>query len=433
MRNVDMDAAARASFLKITPRKWRLIRLFEDFLKTMLPLLPSPRTLNDPESPPQSVLVVEYWNLGDLAILVPFLENLRKALPTARVTLLVNSGLAKLLDGQGLVDEFIPIRVPWAQHFSRWKKYNLFSGLWTSFARTLLAVRKRQFDWAFSGRMDVRDNFLLWLSGATRRIGYGFAGGAFLLTDSVLPELSFPHRTNIWLHLLEGLGHTVDCSLGSLHLTEVEANSANEFLRERGVPEDALLIGVHSGARIATRRWGDDRFAEVTRKLLETTNAHILWFSESPHPEEYPHVECCHLVNVEFRRFLALLARCKLLVCNDSGPMHIANLLGVPVVAVFGPQRPEWFGPRGAQDRVVIRPEFWCRPCFDYCMFDEPYCLRSIPPKSVTDSALEAITVIRGTTGGSKKLVEITCGSMSNRQGNIGWSSNDSSEISSSE
>jgi len=58
--------------------------------------------------------------------------------------------------------------------------------------------------------------------------------------------------------------------------------------------------------------------------------------------------------------------------------MHLANLLGVPVVAVFGPQRPEWFGPRGPQDRVVIRSEFPCRPCFDYCIFDQPYCLRTI-------------------------------------------------------
>jgi len=66
--------------------------------------------------------------------------------------------------------------------------------------------------------------------------------------------------------------------------------------------------------------------------------------------------------------------------------MHLANLLGVPVVAVFGPQRPEWFGPRGPHDRVVIRPEFSCRPCFDYCSFDQPYCLRAISTDEVYDA-----------------------------------------------
>jgi len=64
--------------------------------------------------------------------------------------------------------------------------------------------------------------------------------------------------------------------------------------------------------------------------------------------------------------------------------------LNVPVVAVFGPTQPEWFGPRGPEDRVVIRPEFWCRPCFDYCIFDQPYCLRTISVEEVW-GAIEGI------------------------------------------
>ena len=134
---------------------------------------------------PSGILVAEFWNLGDLAIVVPFLKNLRRSYPEARISLLVNAGLATFLEGQGLVDEFIRVRVPWVQHHSRWKKYNPFSRDWISFVRTLQAVRKRQFDWAISGRMDLRDNFLLWLSGAARRIGYGLGGGGFLLTDCV--------------------------------------------------------------------------------------------------------------------------------------------------------------------------------------------------------------------------------------------------------
>ncbi|HEY6328851.1 MAG TPA: glycosyltransferase family 9 protein, partial [Blastocatellia bacterium] len=83
------------------------------------------------------------------------------------------------------------------------------------------------------------------------------------------------------------------------------------------------------------------------------------------------------------RGFLGVLSHCRLLVCNDSGPMHLANLLDVPVVAIFGPQRPEWFGPRGNQDLVVFRPEIWCRPCIDYCVFDQPYCLRLVSTDDV--------------------------------------------------
>jgi len=392
------EAATRAIFLKMTPRKWGLVRAAERGIRLVLPLLPKPKQRGDAGELPSSILIMEYWNLGDLAIVVPFLKNLRRSYPEARISLLVNEGLATFLDGQGLVDEFIPVRVPWAQHHSRWKKYNPFSLDWISFARTLLAVRKRQFEWAISGRMDLRDNFLLWLSGAARRVGYGLGGGGFLLTDRVAPDLSRPHRADIWLHLLEAVGKPANRDLGGIRLTEYEIASAQSFLQEKGIPSDAFLIGVHPGARFAVRRWGDERFSEVARHLLAESDSYILWFSDPGNPSAAPPLERCHVVSLEFRSFLAVLSRCQLLICNDSGPMHVANLLGVPVVAVFGPQKPEWFGPRGAQDRIVIRPEFWCRPCFDYCVFDQPYCLRTIDPEEVFQAVQASIEGIQRST-----------------------------------
>lgn len=391
------EAAARASFLKMSPRRWRLVRAAERGIRLVLPLLPQPEKRRDAGAPPSSILVSEFWNLGDLAIVVPFLTNLRRNYPEARISLLVNAGLAAFLEGQGLVDEIISLRVPWVQHHSRWKKYNPFSRDWISFARTLRAVRKRQFDWAISGRMDLRDNFLLWLSGSARRIGYGLGGGGFLLTDCVKPDLSRTHRADIWLHLAEALGKPVNRERESsgMRLTADELATAQLFLQERGIPLDAFLIGVHPGARIAVRRWGDERFGEVAQNLLTESDAHILWFSDPGNPSAAPPLERCHAVTLEFRSFLAVLSTCRLLICNDSGPMHVANLLSVPVVAVFGPQKPEWFGPRGTRDRVVIRPEFPCRPCFDYCIFDEPYCLRTIAPGDVTASVRESILELR--------------------------------------
>jgi ADP-heptose:LPS heptosyltransferase len=238
----------------------------------------------------------------------------------------------------------------------------------------------------------LRDNFLLWLSGAARRIGYGLGGGGFLLTDCVAPDLSRPHRADIWLHLLEELGKPVNRDLGGFRLTSGELATAQSFLQERGIPPDAFLVGVHPGARIAVRRWGDQHFANVARHLLAKSDAHILWFSDTANPCVSPTIEYCSL---EFRSFLAVLSRCRLLICNDSGPMHIANLLRVPVVAVFVPQKPEWFGPRGPKDQVVIRPEFPCRPCSDYCIFDQPYCLRTIGADQVIEATLGILKKIQ--------------------------------------
>ena len=397
---IALEAAARRTFLRMTSAKWLTIRILENLARLLKPLI-RPLPIANRAEEPARILVVEFWNLGDLAILVPFLKNLRRACPSAKISLLINAGLESLLDGQGIVDEFISVRVPWARHFHRWRKYNPFSLDWIFFTRTMLALRKCRFDWAFSGRMDFRDNFVLWLSGARRRIGYSLGGGGSFLTDRVMPDLSRPHRADIWLHLLNAINVPVDQGLHPLSLPLSEVTSVRAHLTRLGVPCGALLIGIHPGARIPTRRWGEDRFEEVARRLLKETNAHILWFSEPGASAHGPTIERCHTVSMNFRPFLALLSCCQLLLCNDSGPMHLANLLNVPVVAVFGPQRPEWYGPRGPRDRVVIRPEFSCRPCWDYCVFDQPYCLRAISVEEVYDavkSQMNRILKLEGTT-----------------------------------
>src|ERR1700746_2461851 len=108
------NALARATLLHITPRKWRLIRTFEALARLLLSPVSTlaPAKLSEPG--PERILVIEYWNLGDLAILVPFLRNLRRSFPKAQVSLLINPNLSSFLKGQGIVDEFIPIRPPWA-------------------------------------------------------------------------------------------------------------------------------------------------------------------------------------------------------------------------------------------------------------------------------------------------------------------------------
>lgn len=377
------EAASQARLVRMPARKSKLVRVLEALFSFMKPLIPSLRPLERSAELPRKILVVEYWNLGDLAILVPFLRDLRQSFPQARISLLLGPGLTCFLEGQGLVDEFIPVHVPWARHFHRWRKYNPFSLDWISLARSFLALRKRRFDWAFTGRMDVRDNFVLWLIGAQRRIGYGIGGGACFLTDNVMPDDSRAHRVDAWLHLLEAINVLPGHDLNGFRLNKADLCYTRSLLRDLGIPSHSLLIGVHPGAGNAVRRWGNDRFAEVARRVLSDTRVRVLWFSEPGDASATPLLEHCHKVNTDLRRFIAVLSHCRLLICNDSGPMHLANLLNVPVVAVFGPQRPEWFGPRGLRDRVVIHPEFSCRPCFDHCIFDQPYCLRAIATDEV--------------------------------------------------
>jgi heptosyltransferase II len=387
------NSAALGVLVKIGARKRFLIRVFEVAVKPLVFLVERLRRRHaNPSGEIRKILAVEYWNLGDIVMESPFLQNLRIQYPSAHIVLLTSPKCAPLIEKQGLVDEVKVVRVPWAQHYSRWRKYNPFSPLWLELFQTLKFLRAQYFDLAFVARADIRENFILWLIEARQRVGYGFGGGAFLLTDVVVPDLEHPHFSNRWLQLLEHLGKPILTQQPRLLLTEEEERAADRFLAERGVTDGEFLVGVHAGARSAIRQWGEENFEAVARRLQRQFPVKIVWFQEPNQPS--PVLARNHNflpLSLPLRPFMAVLRRCRLFICNDSGPMHISTAIGVPVVAIFGPTEPAWFGPLGPGNRIVIQPGFWCRPCFDYCLFDQPYCLRTISVESVYQAAVEVV------------------------------------------
>ncbi len=389
----EADAVARAVLVKISARKHRMIRLIEALLRPLVRI--ADRDLDNPEKldiEADKILVMEYWNLGDVVMLIPFLRSLRIQYPNANITMVTSPKSEPLLENQGLVDRILAVRVPWAQHYSRWRKYNPFSLHWVELLRMIKFLRDQHFDLAFTARADIRENFILWLGGVSRRVGYGFGGGGFLLTDQAIPDLQRVHFVNRWLRLLEHVGCAPLESLPRLQVTAAEEQSAQEILERHGVHAGDFLIGVHPGARSKSRQWGEENFSTLIARLEAQFPVQTVWFQD--HEPKKPRAEQAErrTLALPMRQFMAVLARCNLLICNDSGPMHIAAALGVPVVAVFGPTEPTWFRPLGPEHQIVIQPGFWCRPCFDYCLFDQPYCLRTIPVQEVFQACASAIS-----------------------------------------
>ena len=384
----EAEAAARGCLVKFSRGRKFAIRLAE------LLLLPIVRCVDffrsrraEPPREIRKILVLEAGNLGDIVGILPFLRNLRMGYPGAHIALLTNPSLFPMLENLNLVNELLPVRFPWAIHLSQWTRYNPFNARWAQLARDLRDVRRREFDLALSGRGDLRDNFVLWLTGIRRRIGYGFLGGAFLMTETAMPDLIHLHRADCWLRLLEHLGKEIADRQPDLQLSREEEMFAEEYLGKRRIGNGDLVIGVHPGARIRVRQWGTANFRAVAERLAGQQPARILWFQDPNEktPDDLP--PSFVLVALPLRQFMAVLARCNLLVCNDSGPMHIATGLGVPIVGVFGSTDPAWFGPLGERNKIVINPAFWCRPCADRCIFDQPYCLRTISIEQVFKAA----------------------------------------------
>jgi heptosyltransferase II len=374
-------------FLKPLVGRYRwLLFLAEAVLRPLV--LFSRRNSAAEHLPVKRILVCDCGLLGDAVLLAPFLRGLRNRYPDGHIALLGRTVSGGFLLDQNLIDERVSVELPWDQRLSFWKRHNPFSLLWTNFFREVWRLRERCFDLAVATGWgsDLRENFVIWLSGARRRVGYGYAGGGFLLTDVVPPDLTRPHVVDRNLHLLEHIGMRVVRGSGLLAVNADGERNAVDLLAHHGVTKEDLVIGIHPGAGSSIREWGDERFAEVGRWAAERFNARILWFTDPAKPKPVPtNVDAIRLA-LPLVQMIAVLSRCQLFICNDGGPMHVAAALKIPVVAVFGPTQPEWFGPYGEGHRVVIRHDMWCRPCADQCRWKKPYCLRLISVEQVMEA-----------------------------------------------
>ena len=379
---------------RLSPRKQQQARIFDMVARplwAMFGRMIAPR--QGPQADVQSVLVVELWRLGDFALLTPALGALRRRFPAARIALLAPPAAEELLRESGLVDEVIPIVMPWTAEEGKYAlgRYDRRK-LWQRFR----ALRARRFDVALSARMDLRDNLVMALAGVRRRVGFDYGGGAYMLTDALPPGDG--HRAEDWLALTTHLGAPAGDGALTLRVSEEEQAWASQWLAERGIGTGDILAGIHPGASAAVRRWQADRFATVAQRAIASGARALIFEPHQPGASAWPDGSVLAPAT-SLRQFMALLERCDVVVCNDSGPMHIAAALGVATVSVFTAQRPDWYAPQGREHAFAIVPGFACRPCFDACVFSEPYCNSTLGVERVlplVDQALARVTASRG-------------------------------------
>lgn len=343
---------------RVTTAKQAAFRVIDAAGSPLRPLL-SPRPPRT--APVRDILVLEPWFIGDLVLATPILRALGEKFPEARITLLGKQHAVELLEHSGLVDDIIVFDLPWTASGPT-KKYDprrYDPAQWKTLSDQL---RKRRFDLTLDARMDLRSNVIAFMTGAPRRIGYGFGGGAFLLTDAIKATPNESHRVVDWMtlmsRLLEGSesperAETLAKRLPPLlKVSDQERRTAAETLAANGIENGDTVVTIHGGARDARRRWPLASFAKVGAQLKNQFGAKIVLLLEPGAPAPANDVFDAAL-RTTLREMMAVIDRSSLFLCNDSGPMHIADALDVPVVGVFLTGNPVWHRPFRDFQKVV--------------------------------------------------------------------------------
>ncbi len=340
-----------------------------------------------------NLLVLRYRFIGDTILTVPFLRNLRRAFPGARIDMMVAPYSSDVLLGTPYVDEFLVYDPPTIHADSQGRHASLLSRI-----RFLADLRRRRYDKAYVLKRSFSSAAIAFLAGARERIGFDTEGRGFLLTRRV-PYRHDRHEVQNFLEVLRADGVEIADDHLEAWISEEEMRFADEFL----AGDDSAgkgVVAIHPFSADPARAWHEDNFVALGNALQERHGVRILMLGGTRDREmadsmavrilPRPHMA---VGATTLRQSMALLSRCRLLVCNDSGIMHLCASVGVPLVALFGPQSPVKFGPWGENAEVITR-KFACSPCrqkfFTECEPSprgKPYCLEEITVDEVVDRA----------------------------------------------
>jgi len=294
------------------------------------------------------LVIAPNW-LGDAVMAIPFFRALKRAHPADSLGVLAPRGPAAVFRAEGSADTIL-IR--------------------SSLLADVAAIRRGGFDEAWLLPNSFRAGLLSFLGGVPERIGYATDRRRPLLTTALPPPTATGHQLRDYDALLRARRIEPDCDPPRLPISQAAQRSAADALDVAGVDPQAPLALLAPGAAFSwTKRWPPDRFGRLGAMLRDRHWASAIVVGPG---EE----ALARRVSAAAQAFLpilgldlgpiglaALLARARVVVANDSGPMHLAAAVGTPVVAFFGPTDPGRTAPAGAPFRILDRYVF-CSPCF---------------------------------------------------------------------
>lgn len=339
----------------------------------------------------KKVLLLQTSFLGDTVLTLPLISEIKRRFPSSHLSVICGPLAAELLQGHPDIDEIITDDKKGADKGLKalWRKGRL--------------LKQNGYTLALTPHKSLRSALLLCFAAIPYRVGFRQSKGWFLFHGRANRRAE-QHEIERTLSILEPFGiEPKDCQRSlSLPLTPESRGAVARLLNSLSIKADKLLIGINPGSVWPTKRWSATGFAQLIRLLKQKYDCEVLLFGG---PEDLPIAaqiqELCHHAAVNFAgkialtQFAAALSACRILVTNDSAPMHIAVAQNVPTVAIFCATTPALgFYPYSA-DAIVVEKELPCRPCASHggrrCPLGTEDCIQLIPPDRVLRAVEELL------------------------------------------
>lgn len=336
----------------------------------------------------QKILIWGNNWIGDVICSLPAVNALREKYPESRIAMVVRSPSDEILHNHPSIDQVIPL--------------NKRDGLLTKI-KLILYLRKEKFHIAFAFPNSFRSALMVFFTGARERIGYNKEYRGVLLTQAIRPPDSrYIHLSDYFLGIVKYAGCdgvNLDTKIG---LDKDDLSFADNYIKGYISNVDNVnLLCIHPGASKPQRAWNIEKFGKLCSILSKKYRTRFIVIGNKQEYEIFAKLQdylqekiifACS--NISLSRIAALIKRCSLFIGNDSGIMHIASALGIPVVAIFGPDIPERTGPFvNRKLSYSVTKRFACSPCRQRFFKD---CKPSVNNKALCIESIDLEDIIKG-------------------------------------
>ena len=328
------------------------------------------------------IIVTFLMHLGDLTLTTPFLHVLRKAAPDAHIAYLVDEKLKDVVLHNPNIDEVLTI--------DKKGKDNNIKALF----KAADMISEKKFDVLINLHPNERCSFIDFWAKVPVKVGFShFLFRPFLTKVTRLNRKM--HAADMYIDVLAQLG-VKDLSNNGLEIFpgEDDKKAANDFWQAQQVVANDKLIGFNIGSAVKTKRWAPERFAQVADSLA-AKGYKTVFFGGSMDEEMVKEATGFMTTRpiIATGRFTigqlaAAMRRCKLIITNDSGPMHVAISQKVPIVALYGPSHIDLYGPYTRKATVVtaIPPCTGCAKAMRH-KCDDMQCMTRLTVEQVLEAA----------------------------------------------
>lgn len=307
----------------------------------------------------KKILVIKLSGIGDYALLLPTLLAIKKEFMPERFL---------LLTFQDSNFEFIDTHV--FDQIIHLDKKKLLKG----FYNALVKIRNEKLDLVIDFTFSTYISAIFAFSCRARfSLGYGTMGLRRALYDYTLPFQPHRHTSEIYYDAVRFLaGDPQRKSQVFLLKLPYDKRFIEHFFKTHSIEESQLLVGIHPCSMMSQtnkRHWILERYIILAKRLIREFNAKVIFTGTENEGVYLKSIlqdkiseNAIFCFNLSLPEFLSLIANYKLFIAIDSGPMHIASLMGIPTLGIFGPDTPLRFVPLGPEAQFVYR-KTKCSPC----------------------------------------------------------------------